>query len=297
MVGGDTNSTAARSELLRVSLLRAVGGLSSLLRELSRISFEIDGQVPIDWMLKRVQFLVYELNAKVRVGIEHLDPQEKILALNEFFFNEKGFRVGTRDQVENANDWLMQNVLVHRTGSVELISVLYAVLAEKFGLQMEFVEFHRPENPTCLLLRWMDLDGQARYIDVRRSGHTLTSQEVLEALHLSHLQSKDIGKLLEPKKIDTVMVEYISQLKRRMSVESFGEKLLLLQNLLIAWRPSEIRFLAERAFISKGLGHLNSALSDLKRYFSFQDKERAPEEVVKLYGELSQKLQPDRPPQ
>jgi regulator of sirC expression with transglutaminase-like and TPR domain len=300
---GDDIITSQRAEMLRVSMQRAVGGVQTILREFSRISFEIDGKVQVDWMLKRVQFYAFELTAKVQnlSGFEAATIDKKIETLNRFFFHEKGFRIQTEENLSSWNNWLFQNTLADRAGAAEPIGILYATLAAKIGINLEVVSARKqastdPANlfHQSLIFKFLDDLGQARYLDIIQNGKLLRSEDILKLCHCTH---EELALLFESVSVESFIAAYVTNLKRLMRSSAAPERLLYLQNLLIAWRPSDLRLLVERAFLHRRLGQLSSAMADLKRYFTFHNRDEAPAEVVDLMTDVEKQLKAQLPPQ
>lgn len=293
-------------ERFHADVTRAVGGTLNLLRELSRVAQEFDASTPAEWLIKRTLFFAYELQSEIP---KDLSERERLLFLNRFFFEQKRFQCQTgplgtlspSGELENTSspdpseEFRLSSVLTSRRGSPVVLSLLYAFLAERIGVALEFVDF-RP----AWFLRWKE-NGRSRYIDVSRGGATLSSDELIEVLHFRYqLEAKSKGDaLFEPISFEKFIVAYLSDLKSTLIKNigaNFGtnktaesaapEKLLFLQNLLIAYQPSNIQRLAERALIYRRLGNFKSALQDLKRYFAFNDREKSSPELQRLHDDL-----------
>lgn len=267
-------------ERLHADVHKAVGGSLNLIRELSRISQELEPSVQSEWLLKRALFYSYELNMLVD---ENMSERDRLAKVNHFFFQEKHFR-SLIDPVhvgDPSDPFRLSSVFASRHGSPIVVAILYAFLAERIGVSLEFVDF----KPACFL-KWVD-SGHCRYIDVSRGGATLASDEVIELLH-SQYQFTSVGldQLLETVTFERLLTTYLSQLKQAFAPRKEYEKTLFLQNALMAYQPSNLQLVAERAVLHRKLGHFKSALADLKRFFAFNDRDRAPADLVKLHDDL-----------
>ncbi|MES2962504.1 MAG: tetratricopeptide repeat protein, partial [Bdellovibrionota bacterium] len=180
-----------------------------------------------------------------------------------------------------SDSFRLSRVFASRQGSPIVVAMLYGFLAERIGVSLEFVDF----RPACFL-KWVD-SGHCRYIDVGRGGSTLASDEVIDLLH-SYYQLTTVGldQLLEVVTFERLLTTYLSQLKQAFAPRKEYEKTLYLQNALIAYQPSNLQLIAERAVLHRKLGHFKSALADLKRFFAFNDRDRAPADLVKLHDDL-----------
>lgn len=279
-------------ERLHADVHRAVGGTLNLVREVSRLSYELDPEMPIDWMIKRTQFFAYELQALVD---ESWSERDRLSYLNRFLFDAKCFKcvneIGHLNRPSDA--FRMSRVLAARAGAPMMLALIYSFLAEKIGVRLEFVDF----NPAWFL-RWNE-NGRSRYIDVSKRGATLSNDELIDILQTRYKMSTEASTegLLEPLTFERFLVEYIEDLKSTLSgYDLEPEKLLYLQNALIAYQPSNLHLLAERAGFHRKLGNFKSALADLKRYFAFHDREKCSSELNQLHDELVALIDRTPPP-
>jgi regulator of sirC expression with transglutaminase-like and TPR domain len=261
-------------ERFHADVQRAVGGVVNLLREVSRISHHLEPSIPAEWMLKRVQFFSYELQTLTRDA--HTD-QDKLGLLNNFFFSAKNFRCTPLGEVR------LNRVLAERTGAPQVIELLYAFLAERIGVALDFVDL----KPTCFL-RWSE-GGRSRYIDVTRGGATLSSDELIDTLHTRFsMTTFSNTSLLEVASFESYISDYLVTLKHAIDISHDPETVLFLQDTLIAYQPSNLQLVGERALLHRRLGNFKNAFTDLKRYFSFHDRSRAPIELCRLLDELTE---------
>lgn len=269
-------------ERLSADVNRAVGGNLNLIREISRLSHELDPEMPTDWMIKRTQFFAYELASILPEG---LDERERLSFLNGFFFDRKCFKCLTDSaSLSRPSDaFRMSRVLAARAGSPMVLALIYAFLAERIEVRLEFVDLK-----SAWFLCWKD-GARSRYIDITRGGAMLSSDELIAVMQsrCSEGQDNAASSLLETLTFEKFLVAYITDLKRALSGYDLDPaKLLFLQNALIVYQPSNLLLLGDRAILHRKLGNFKSALSDLKRFFAFHDRERAPGELVRLHDEL-----------
>lgn len=251
-----------------------------MLQEMSTIGAQIEASVHRDWVVKRVQFFAYELRSHTP---SHASPTKLCELLNHYFFNEKGFVAVARLQElpDTAPALLLHRVLASRAGAPAVLSLIYSFLACQIGLRLEFVDL----RPTCFL-KFID-NGMSRFIDLTRQGRVLSSDDLLESLQTRyHLEAVPPSALLDHVPSERFMTDYLLSLKVAYARRGEPEALLLIQNALMAHQPASLQLLGERAILHRRLGHFKNALTDLKRYFSFSDREHAPAEIVRLYDEL-----------
>lgn len=260
------------------------GGAFGLIRELARISSQLDASVLADWMIRRVQFFAYELQTLIS---EDASERDRLATLNRFFFENKKFLCFTDSArlPDPSSVYVLNKVLSARCGAPTVVALLYACLAERIGLCLEFVDL----KPTCFL-KWSD-QGRSRYIDVTRGGVTLSNDELIEMLQSRfQMTTLSVDSLLETYSFETLLAEYVTELKIALLPANDAEKLLFLQNTLISYQPSNMQLFGERALLHRRLGNFKSSLADLKRYFTFHDRDKAPADLVRMHDELVQLL-------
>lgn len=271
---------------------RAVGGVSNLVREIARISHRLEPAVSAEWMIKRVQFLSYDLQMLAR---HTTTDTERVLMLNDFFFSTQQFQCVNRSgDLRKASDaYQLNRVLVDRMGAPLVLEVLYSYLAEKIGVNLEFVDL----KPTCFL-KWRE-NGRSRFIDMTRRGAMLSADQLIETLHdRFRMPAINQTTVLEACSFESFISDYLHNLKRALSLDPAPNHLshlqqekatvlLFLQETLIAYQPSNLQLIGERAMLLDRMGNHKGALTDLKRYFAFHDRSRAPLELVELYDKLA----------
>jgi hypothetical protein len=52
-----------------------------------------------------------------------------------------------------------------------------------------------------------------------------------------------------------------------------------------------LKFVGERALLHRRLGNFKSSLADLKRYFAFHERAKAPADLVALFDEMMRALE------
>jgi regulator of sirC expression with transglutaminase-like and TPR domain len=290
----DSNDSAGSEQGLRAALNRAVGGHLNLLREMSRVSAELDSEVQAEWMVKRLLFLSYEFESQLH-GLGTLTDDEKLQQLNRFLFEKKGFvcQCDPRKLLASYEAFLLSRTLVTRTGAPIVLALIYAFLAERVGVSIDFVDL-KPTGQIKYYLRWSkneDMSLRSHFIDLSRGGATLTTDELIETLQHRFLDESDPSNVLETMSFESFLADYLLQLKAAFLPHASVEKLLFIQNILIAYQPSSLQLLGERALLHRRLGNFRSALTDLKRFFAFVEREKAPIELVKLLDELNRLLE------
>lgn len=178
-------------------------------------------------------------------------------------------------------------VIQSRCGAASPLAVLYHFLAERIDVELSFVDL----RPTRFLRHQIgadDIDSnepvRSVFIDLFRSGRSITSDDLFKIIG-QKMQSPRRG-LLERHSFEDYLAQFIEDMRRTSEIASDINKNLFLLNTLIAYRPSQVTLLAQRALLHFECGNSKLALQDLKRYFSFHDIAKAPASVRELYVAL-----------
>ncbi len=231
-------------------------------------------------LIRRLQFLCYELRSQIN---DWDSPESKLETLNDFFFFQKNFYSIEDDADHEVSykssflDW----VLTKRSGSPVTITLIYNHLAKHIGLPLYFVDL----DPKCFLKFSGSVNTQ--FIDLSRGGKSLSATELIENMR-TRLQNDKISssKICENISPLQFLVNYLYGLRRYLAAQSQLKELLIVQNSLLDLLPQNLQLLGERAVLYYKLNLPKSSVSDLKRYFSFQTRDRAPQELVRIYDEI-----------
>jgi regulator of sirC expression with transglutaminase-like and TPR domain len=96
---------------------------------------------------------------------------DKLAALNQYFFKERGFHGSRGDYYHRSNSYLSE-VIDDREGLPITLSVLYIELARRLGLKVEGVGL-----PGHFVVRHVPAKGEAQIIDVYEGGTPLSREE------------------------------------------------------------------------------------------------------------------------
>lgn len=254
--------------------------LSQITRHIGLVNKNLEPETDIANLIRRLQFLCYELRSQLS---EKETPENKLKILNEFFFSVKNFSSLASHEYDEIpyQSLLLEKALLQRTGSPLIITLIYNHLAQHIGLPLYFIDL----EPKCFL-KYIG-ETSTIYIDLSRGGKFLTAEELLENMRRRLKDHKiSISQICETLTPLQFLVSYLASLKTYLTRHSKLEQLLIIQNSLLDLLPQNLHLLGERALIFYKLNLHKNAILDLKRYFSFQHRERAPQELVRLYDEL-----------
>lgn len=263
---------ALELELLRAedpnSLMPLILGLNTLIDPMERS----------DSLHRSINFMCYELVARC----ENLSESERVDALIQYFFNEKGFSSLPLIQVGGESEHLfVRSLFDHRMSHSLTLTILFLHFANHLDLPIYAV--HLRNNA---LVKWVR-SGQSTYFDLLQRGARISEESLLPALsHNPALgeTSEDISLEILPNR--KIFYRYLKQLAHSFRSESRSKELLTCLNVKVTCEPNNTQFLAERALLNFRLGFVDDAQKDFKRYFSFIDADSAPREVYQAYVNL-----------
>ena len=190
-------------------------------------------------------------------------PLASIRALNEYLFDELGFR-GNQTKYEDPRNSCLNEVLDRRTGIPITLSIVYLEVARRAGLQLEGVNF-----PGHFLVRCPDgAKGGAGHIIDPYHGGVLLSEGKCRVLLQQHVGPEVVFSptLLAPATRVQIIVRMLINLKRLyVHMRSFPQARAATE-LLVSITPSALSELRDRGLLAYHLNDVTGALRDLQMY-------------------------------
>ena len=229
-------------------------------------------------LFRKLNFMAYELTAQCKDKTE----EERLEILNQYFFTTARFQIKSfGHNSADERDLLIQDVIEHRSGDALPIALIYLHFARHLDLPIYLINLKND----CTL-KWVR-SGRSEFIDLTQSGLVLNENELIQALNKSVKKIKDLGSsCLDILPCKQILQKYLFTLKRLYERTEHLERLLIVLNILLKMEPSQLKLLSQRALLQRDLGLHKEALADIKRYFSFTNKEDAPAELKMAYYEL-----------
>ncbi|MFL6574118.1 MAG: SirB1 family protein, partial [Burkholderiales bacterium] len=199
---------------------------------------------------------------------EALDPEERIVALNEFLFGELGYRGNTRDYYDPRNSYLNE-VLDRRTGIPITLSVLYMELGRRVGLAVEGVSF-----PGHFLVR-VQLRGGVIVLDPFARGAPQSEAELRTRLKrvIPEGVADDVpvaelplDQFLEPAGKRQILMRLLRNLKAIYRETDKPEQELEVLNRMLVVTPEAAAELRDRGQVYQRLECWQPALKDFTDY-------------------------------
>ena len=204
--------------------------------------------------------------------------EDRVIALNEFLFDDLGFIGNTDDYYDPRNSYLNE-VLERRTGIPITLAVLYMEIGRRIELPFEGVSF-----PGHFLVR-LPLRGGTLVLDPFSGGVPQSESELRERLKRVIPRDFADGKaggvsvaelpldqFLEPASNRQILARVLRNLKGVYREKDKPERVLEVLNRMIIVAPDAAPELRDRGFVYQRLECWRPALKDLAEYL-----ERAPD--------------------
>ena len=196
------------------------------------------------------------------------DAEERIVALNEFLFEDLGYRGNTDDYYDPRNSYL-NDVLERKTGIPITLSVLYMELGRRVGLPLEGVSF-----PGHFLVRAqvrggvIVLDPFAAGLpqseaDLRSRLKRVLPEDVAEDVPVAELP---LEQFLEPASNRQILARLLRNLKAIYRELDKPERLLEVLNRILLVAPEAAAEVRDRGYVYHRLECWQPALKDLTEY-------------------------------
>jgi regulator of sirC expression with transglutaminase-like and TPR domain len=210
----------------------------------------------------------------LRTGLRQGGAEEKIVALNEFLFEELGYWGNTDDYYDPRNSYLNE-VIDRKTGIPITLSILYMELGRRIGLSLEGISF-----PGHFLVQ-LQVRGGVLILDPFAGGAPQSETALRERLQrvIPEGAAPDVSvsdlpmdQFLEPATNRQILLRVLRNLKGIYREVDKPERLLEVLNRMLVISPDAAAELRDRGFVYQRLECWRPALEDLTRYL-----ERDPE--------------------
>lgn len=215
---------------------------------------------------RHIQFVSFELQQECA----NKDPIDRWGILRDFFFHKKEFSC-------ESNLWL-KSVLHSRRGHPLTLGFLLLHLASQVGLPLQLIQARHH-----YIIRLV-INGHTVYFDLMNNGKIMTDEDLVKVLHRS-------ASNLEVWNAKQLLLAYLEELARQFEMCEDWNRLLSVYDLYLHLDDTCTSVFGLRGLLRHKLGMIREALSDLKRYFSFVEKSRAPIELQHALVELEKSTQ------
>ena len=216
------------------------------------------------------------------------DAEEKVIALNQFLFEDQGFSGNVKDYYDPRNSYLNE-VIDRRCGIPISLSILYMEIGRKIGLPLTGVSF-----PGHFLVRF-SLRGSTLVLDPFAGGAPLSESDLRSLLKRVIAGSGRAGlrsaadvaaelpldQFLEPVGHRQILARLLRNLKGIYRDKDEPQRLLQIINRTLAVAPEEHAELRDRGLVYHRLEAFRAALRDLSDYLE-RDPEAADADDIRV---------------
>lgn len=215
--------------------------------------------------------------------------EERVVALNQFLFEDLGFWGNTDEYYDPRNSYL-NDVIERKTGIPITLAVLYMEVGRRIGLPLEGVSF-----PGHFLVR-LRLRGGMLVLDPFGGGAPQSEDELRERLQRVIPEGATGGvpvaelpldQFLEPATKRQILARVLRNLKGIYREADKPERLLEVLNRILVVTPEAHGDLRDRGLVYQKLEAFRAALKDLSEYLQREPEAEDFEEVRARVMELS----------
>jgi regulator of sirC expression with transglutaminase-like and TPR domain len=215
--------------------------------------------------------------------------EERVVALNQFLFDELGYSGNADDYYDPRNSYLNE-VLDRRMGIPLTLSVLYLEIGRRVGLELEGVSF-----PGHFLVR-LPLRGAMLVLDPFSGGEPQSEADLRARLRRVvpegaagpvPLEELPLEQFLEPAGKRQILARLLRNLKGIYREADKPERLLEVLDRMLLVAPEAHGELRERGLVYQRLECYRAALKDLQDYSTLEPDAPDIEEVRAKLLELS----------
>jgi regulator of sirC expression with transglutaminase-like and TPR domain len=239
----------------------------------------------VDGYLGEIERLAARLRSRLPAG----GAQERVLALNQFLFDDLGYSGNAGNYYDPRNSFLNE-VLDRRTGIPITLSVLYLEIGRRIGLDLEGVSF-----PGHFLVR-LRLRGAMLVLDPFSGGEALSEADLRERLQRvipegaaggAPVEALPLDPFLEPAGKRQILARLLRNLKGIYRDMDKPQRLLEVLNRMLVVAPEAHGELRERGLLYQRMECYRAALKDLQDYSALEPEAPDIDDVRAKLVELS----------
>jgi regulator of sirC expression with transglutaminase-like and TPR domain len=243
-------------------------------------------ELDVERYLGEIERMAIRLRARLP---QNCGAEERVVALNQFLYDDLGFWGNTEDYYDPRNSYLNE-VIERKTGIPITMSILYMELGRRIGLPLEGVSF-----PGHFLVR-LALRGGMLVLDPFAGGAPQSEDElrsrvkrvipdgVADDLPASELP---LDQFLEPATNRQILTRVLRNLKGIYRETDKPERMLEVLNRMLLVTPDASAELRDRGFVYQRLECYRAALKDLSDYAEREPDAPDLDEVRSRLMELS----------
>lgn len=242
----------------------------------------------VERYLAEIERMALSLRAKLPADA---GAEDKVVALNQYLFDELGFRGNTEDYYDPRNSYL-NDVIDRRTGLPITLAILYMELGRRIGLPLEGVSF-----PGHFLVR-LRLRSGVLVLDPFTGGVPLSEPELRERMQRVIPEGATGGlavselpleQFLEPATPRQILARVLRNLKGIYREADEPQRMLQVLDRMLLVAPDAHGERRDRGLLYRRLECFRAALQDLSAYLEREPQAADAEETRAVVIELSQR--------
>jgi len=225
---------------------------------------------------------INEIGKVLKLSITDVkNPTYRISVLNEYFFQQCGYRGNTEDYYNPKNTFLNE-VIEKKTGLPITLSILYSEIAKHIGLDLKIVGF-----PGHVIVKY----DEEIILDPFNHGRLLDRDKLEEILFRTYGDEVEFSpEFLNKMSDEQILIRIIRNLKNSYT-ESFAyEKALRCTNMILALKPNFPEDIRDKGIIEERLLHHQDALTYLNQYLELLPDAEDADFVLELIRSVREKL-------
>jgi regulator of sirC expression with transglutaminase-like and TPR domain len=239
----------------------------------------------VERYLGEIEGMALRLRARLK-NAGGVEP--RVIALNEFLFEEQGYWGNTDDYYDPRNSYL-NDVIDRKTGIPITLSILYMELGRRIGLPLEGVSF-----PGHFLVR-LRLHGGVLILDPFSGGAPQSEDDLRQRLKrvIPEGAAADVSvaelpldQFLEPASNRQILLRLLRNLKGIYRESDKPERLLQVLDRMLVVSPGAAAELRDRGYVYQRLECWRPALKDLTDYLDRDPEAPDVDEVRAALVEL-----------
>jgi regulator of sirC expression with transglutaminase-like and TPR domain len=244
-----------------------------LMRACLMIAQDAYPDLDIDAYVAAMDHLAVRLRARLQSGVLEpasgaRDTEARVIALNEFLFEELQYKGNTDDYYDPRNSYLNE-VIDRRTGIPITLSILYMELGKRIGLPFDGVSF-----PGHFLVR-LPIGEASLILDPFMGGAPQSEAELRERLQRVIPEGAAAGvpvaelpldQFLESASKRQILARVLRNLKAIYRATDRPDRMLAVLNRMLVLYPDAANELRDRGYVFERLECWRPALQDLTDY-------------------------------
>ncbi len=246
------------------------------------IAREQYAQLDVQRYLARIEFWAEDILAKLPAGAS---AEERVLALNEYLFQQTGLRGNDEAYFDPRNSFLNE-VMDRGLGLPITLSIIYLEVGKRIGLPLEGVSF-----PGHFLVK-LPVSSGSVVLDPYSGGASLEEADLELMLRQvdkkARLDRSSLTRLLEGASEADILIRMMRNLKGIYWQRKEFEQVYWVQNVILAMSPNLAVEVRDRGLALERIECHRAALEDFQHYLELaplaDDADSVRARVIELQG-------------